>query len=122
MAKGFKFDPSELEQGLREMYERGLAAMEAVVDTGATEMEAYAKRNARWINRTGEARRRLNASYSKEDDSFKITLAHGVDYGIWLELANEKRFAIIEETLVNVGENDVMKRFESLLDDLRGVF
>ena len=33
----------------------------------------------------------------------RITLAHGVSYGIWLELAHEKNYAIIAPTIREEG-------------------
>ena len=43
-----------------------------------------------------------------------MTLAHGKDYGIWLELANEKNFAIIEPTLRYSGPE--------VVEELQGIF
>ena len=51
-------------------------------------------------------------------NGYRIRLAHGVDYGIWLELANEKRYAIIDETVKHVGDSEVMPAFQNLMDRL----
>ena len=51
-------------------------------------------------NGTIQAKATLNASLSKpKPNTSRITLAHGVDYGLWLELANEKNYAIIYPTI-----------------------
>ncbi len=65
----------------------------------AEEMEQYAKDNARWTDRTGDARERLHATVEETGPIGTIVLAHGVDYGIWLEIANGGRYSIIPETI-----------------------
>ena len=46
----------------------------------------------------------LNARVSQPDsNTVRITLAHGVDYGIWLELAHGKNYAIIAPTIREEG-------------------
>lgn len=61
----------------------------------AAEMEAWAKSNAPWQDRTGAARAGLKATVEDNDLVAEITLAHGVDYGVWLELAHGGKNAII---------------------------
>lgn len=62
-----------------------------VLQEQAAEMEAWAKANAPWQDRTGAARAGLHATV----EGNAITLAHGVDYGLWLEIANQGKYAII---------------------------
>ena len=123
MAKGLEFiyDDIKLMSSVKQMEERAMAAIEMKIDTGSQELQSYAQTNARWTNRTGEARRRLKCTYSKEKTKYKIKLAHGVKYGVWLELANEKRYSIIPETIQNKGQ-EVMEDFNNLLEELSGVF
>ena len=52
------------------------------------------------------------------DNGYRITLAHGVDYGIWLELAHEKKYAIIPETIRVVGDGEILPGFERLIERL----
>lgn len=121
MASGlqFNYDDIKLMSSIKQMEQRALAAIEMKVDTGSQEMQSYAQVNAKWTNRTGEARRRLKCTYSKEKTTYKLKLAHGVKYGIWLELANEKRFAIIPETIQIKGQ-EIMEDFNNLLEELGG--
>lgn len=68
--------------------------------TKANKIESSMKTKRPWRDRTGYAKQRLTASVSEpEEGVVRITLAHGVDYGIWLELAKEKKYAIIEPTI-----------------------
>lgn len=78
-------------------------------------IEPYAKRNARWKDRTGNARRGLNAKVSKKVLKYQITVAHGVWYGIRLETWFERRYAILEET-IKMTSPKVLENYRNLLD------
>lgn len=62
------------------------------------ELEAYMKKNAKWNDRTGNARRGLKADLEENDNYVKIELKHTVDYGVYLEYAMETRYSILEPT------------------------
>lgn len=90
----------------------GLLALPVVVDEGiellleqiAEEMEAYAQSNASWEDRSGDAREGLTAEVVDEG-LFRnsIVLYHTVDYGIWLEIRWNGRYAIILPTIEHFG-------------------
>lgn len=61
----------------------------------AGDMETWAKQNAPWQDRTGDARERLHATVEETGPIGTIVLSHGVDYGIWLEVAHSGAYAII---------------------------
>jgi len=65
----------------------------------AQEILASAQANAPWADRTGAAREGLEVSVDEEGDEIVVTLAHTVEYGIWLETIQSGRFAIIMPTL-----------------------
>lgn len=111
-----KMDISDMASKLEAMATRGDAAVRVFAEQGATKLRSYAQSNAPWTDRSGSARTRLNAYVSAIANGYRITLAHGVDYGIWLELAHEKRFAIIPQTLEYVGTNQIMPAFERFLE------
>lgn len=122
MANDLKFDTSKLENGLKQFQSRALAAIEMKVSTKyVPKLRESAQINARWENQTGEARRRLNASYEMVANGYKLILAHGVNYGIWLELAHEKRYAIIMETIDSVGVNEILPDFEKFINKLNSL-
>lgn len=98
-----KFDMNSLVSGINELNQKAYIAIKMYGNTAAKKLEGDAKTSARWVDRTGAARNRLTG-YTEDIDVFthknvRIILAHGVDYGIWLELANEKRYAIIQPTI-----------------------
>jgi hypothetical protein len=69
-----------------------------VVDV-AVEALDYAKANAPWNDRTGDARAGLDTSVQWEGDTIVWDLYHQVDYGLPLETIQNGRFAIIMPTL-----------------------
>lgn len=81
----------------------------------AAEMEAYAKSNAPWQDRTGAARSSLSATVEETGPIGTIVLSHGVPYGIWLEVANGGRFAIIAPTIDVFGPR-VMRSLQNMIN------
>jgi hypothetical protein len=79
---------------------RNLAAFTAGF---AQRVEAYAKANASWEDRTGDARAGLTAEGRQRLVAYYIDLYHTVDYGIWLEVRWSGKYAIIIPTLEVMG-------------------
>lgn len=67
--------------------------------TTAVRWEALAKTQAPWTNRTGMARATLHADATMNGMGGEIVLSHGMDYGIWLEIANGGRYQVIDPTM-----------------------
>lgn len=111
-------DASDLKKGLLMFETKAQKAIRMYAETSAVKMEAHAQDNAEWEDRSGDARKRLKGSVEIHDNGYAIVLAHGVDYGIWLELAHEKKFAIIQPTINEVGEKKIMPGFHRLLERL----
>lgn len=65
----------------------------------AGDMEAFARANAPWTDRSGDARRELSAAAEADGGTVRASIAHGVDYGIWLENRFNGRYAIISRTM-----------------------
>lgn len=114
---GFSWDMSGLESGLESFMGKSEAAIRMYAETAALKLQNYSRNKAPWTDRTGHARQRLSGTVTKVTNGYKITLAHGVDHGIWLELAHEKRFAIIQPTIL-ANSNEIMRGFEKLLERL----
>jgi hypothetical protein len=79
--------------------ERLKAAVFDLCSLFAAKIETYAKQNARWTDRTGNARQGLTARAFRVGAGVVIYLFHTMSYGIWLEVKNQGRFAIILRTL-----------------------
>lgn len=74
-------------------------AIDTRLDKLAAEIEAYAKDNAPWDDRTGDAREGLTAEAYHDGSKHGVVLYHTVDYGIWLEIRWSGTYAIILPTI-----------------------
>lgn len=100
MALTIDYSQSSLSQNLDKMATKLGAVILMYAATKASEIQASMKSERPWTDRTGMAKALLNAKVSQPSETIvRITLAHGVNYGIWLELANEKKYAIIAPTI-----------------------
>ena len=119
MAFQLDYNQSSLKKNLDNMSVKLGAVVLMYAATKASEIESKMKQNRPWTDRTGMAKALLSAKVSQPNDkTVRITLAHGVDYGIWLELANEKNYAIIAPTVDEEGPriitdlNDLMSKLK----------
>ena len=114
MAFRLDYDESTLKKNLDKMSVKLGAVILMYSATKASEIEAKMKINRPWTDRTGMAKALLNAKVSQPNkNTVRITLAHGVNYGTWLELAHGKNYAIIAPTIRDEGP-----RIVSDLDNL----
>lgn len=114
-ATGITWEGAEtVEQNMRGYPRVVRRAIASVSRKHARKMGRYAKANAKWTDRTGEARKRLFAKVEINGESVIINLSHGVFYGLFLEIKNQGRFAIIWPT-IRATQND-------FVDDLQAIF
>lgn len=100
---------------LETMRERLPLGVRMYCETVAKKLEGDAKKKAPWTDRTGQARIRLTAYVTQIQPGIcEITLAHGVYYGVFLELAHEKRFATIMPT-INRNQKEIMRGFSVII-------
>lgn len=112
---GFKFNAKELLSSLGGLDERVDSAVHMYAEACAPKVEGEAKETAPWTDRTGDARKRLTCKVEKTPLGYRLKLAHGVDYGMWLELSNEKKYAVIEPTLKRMGKTQILPGLRNLL-------
>ncbi len=91
--------PATLGQNVGDYVKRVLSAVFDLATLFAAKIEAYAKANAKWTDRTANARQGLTARAFKDASTVTIILFHTMAYGIWLEIANAGKYAIILKTL-----------------------
>lgn len=115
---GLKFDLSGMISGLADCESKADMAIRMLAEQGAIQLQNFARENRKWTDRTGHARQRMHGYVGDIPEGYRVTLAHGVDYGIWLELAHEKRFAIIPQAIEYVGTFEIMPGFEHLIERL----
>lgn len=93
-------------QKLASGFRRGSSKIEKALEPIAQMGENYAKSNHRWQNRTGDAEAGLTGAVGWDTDTdLVIAFYHTVDYGVYLELGFQKRYAILEETAQYVSQH-----------------
>lgn len=115
-----RLETQEVRDNMDKLQSKFQAAVELLCANGAQKMENYAKENRPWHDRTGDARRRLNGSWDKVGEVYRVSISHGVSYGVYLEFKNERRYAILKPTVEKVGYGEVLPAFENLLDKTIG--
>ena len=106
-----RFDVKDVLEGLTRMPPKVMAALQIFGNTVAKDFESYAKRNRPWTDRTGRARQGLTGYCIVRANGVRICIAHTVDYGLWLEYAREKKYAILEPT-VRLKSPEAIKAFQ----------
>lgn len=110
-----RIDSKGLKEGLERLFNKSDSKIKKYLSTTERKLENYAKQNAPWTDRSGRARLGLHSYTEKKPFGYRLIIAHGVDYGIWLELAHEKKYAILNET-IQQNTNDIMKGFTKLIE------
>lgn len=119
MAFQLDYNKSTLKKNLDKMPVKLGAVVLMYASTKASELQAKMKLNRPWTDRTGMAKALLNAKASQlNKNTIRIILAHGVDYGIWLELANGKNYAIIAPTIRDEGPR-IVEDLNNLMSKLK---
>jgi len=69
--------------------------------------------NAYWTNRTHDAESRVFSDAQIEGDIISWFIAHAIDYGVYLELANDRQNEALRPTIVHFFD-DFKRDLESL--------
>lgn len=115
-SKKYSIDVSKVLKGITDFEGAFDKALMIFAQSGAQKMEQYAKKNRKWTDRTGRARQSLKGSAFRIDNGYRIQIAHGVYYGVYLEYAHERKYAILERTITKVGMEQIMPAFHNFLD------
>ena len=113
-----RLDDSDLQDGLNQLKQKVQAGLLIYGETVAKDFESYAKANRPWTDRTGAARQRLNGYVESILHGIRICIAHGVSYGIHLELSHGKKYAILEPT-VRLKGNDAIKGIKAMFSAIK---
>lgn len=112
---GFSWRTDTLFKGLD--IERISAAINMKAETEAVRLQGHMQTQRPWTDRTGQAKRTLSAEAERKSNAIVITLAHGVEYGKWLEIRWNERYSIIKPTIATQSAR-VMASMQGLLDRL----
>ena len=99
-----------------------LEKLSNVADVSAKDLEAKARKNAKWTDRTGQARRSINGSSSLNGTNIQIKLEgyavqDKTEYFQYLEKAHRKKYAILEPTIKD-SKDDVVNRYAKALSQI----
>lgn len=83
------------------------------------EATRWAKENAPWTDRTGNARAGLHSGVAEglQRDFFELYIAHSVFYGIYLETRFNGKYAVINPTIIHIGAK-IMERMNHVFERL----
>lgn len=90
------------------------AAIGVYADTAAKTMEGYAKENAKWTDRTGNARNSILGEFGWKGNKAVITLSGNMEYSVYLELANGKKYAILSPTIQKYS-TEILRGYQRLV-------
>lgn len=109
------YDDKRLRRNLRNFDKNVKRSIEAVFDREAADAEVYVKTKAPWTDRTGAARSGLLVIANHGASFDEIFFAYSVNYGIWLEVAHDRKYAIIGPAM-RVYSELLMAHLDHLLD------
>lgn len=89
-------------------------SISAIIDFNSAFATMWMKDNARWTDDTGAARSGLTAIPNHFNTYEEILMAYSVHYGIWLEVANNRKYEILQSAMRIIG-NKVMQDLTLLL-------
>lgn len=119
MAFQLNYSNSSLRSGLDKMAVKLGAVVLMYASTKASSIQYKMKMNRPWTDRTGMAKALLTVRVSRpSEQKIRMTLAHGVEYGVWLELAHGKNYAIIAPTIREEGPR-VIQDMSDLMNKLK---
>ena len=110
------FDRSGLDEGLNDFKTRAEIGIRMYTETAALKLESEMKAKAKWTDRSGAARQRLKGTSENISTGHRIRLSQGVEYGMFLELGREKKYAIIVPTIMGEAAREVFAGFKNLID------
>ena len=103
-----KLNSDKFLNNLAQTENRLLHATRLYAETSAAQLEAYAKQNAPWKDITGISRQTISHDVKSQRYRQTIILRGGVSrHFIFLELGFERRYAIIEPTMIKMAPNIV---------------
>lgn len=114
------YDDRKLRRNLKNFNENLKRNLAIVTDRRAAITEGELKQRAPWTDDTGAARSGLMAIPHHGPGFIEIYMTYSVDYGIWLEIANNRKYAVIGPMMRIAGDN-LMKDLQGLIDHMKGM-
>jgi len=86
-------------RNLDRFYKKKMAGVQGVGTIISAKAATKSKADHPWKNQTHHAEQGLYGKFRWEGTQGIIEHGHRVDYGVWLELAHDGKYAILEKTL-----------------------
>lgn len=112
---GFRVDISGFMKNVSETELKTRAAIALMADTGGKKLEAEAKLNAPWQDQSSKARDTIVGGYEWVGDVCSIFVCGNMEYSPYLELCNEKKYAILWPTVLKL-HPEILRGFHKILD------
>lgn len=95
-----RIDAGDALRGLQQAQRTVLDGVARYGQTAAAEMEAYAKANRPWTDRTGNARRTLEGRFERSSgNAYTVGIVGHMPYSVYLELSYGQKYAILYPTV-----------------------
>jgi hypothetical protein len=101
-SSGFRWSYDQIRPSLKSAEQKAKSYLSRITTFHALRAETYARLNAPWTDRTGNARSGLTAEADNSGSGnlhYEINIYHKMPYGIWLEVRWSGRYAIIVPTV-----------------------
>lgn len=110
----FDLDIDDLVNGLADFDDKMKVAISIYADAAGEKLEAEAKDNAPWTDRTGLSRETIEGGNEWDGDECYIYVAGNTDYFPFLELCHDKKYATLKPSLDKLSP-EIIKGMENLL-------
>lgn len=131
---GIIIESDTLTKGLKEFPPKLAKYVGAYLQYEESNVQDYMRSNAKWTDRTSNARQGLFAKYqggqsltfynvakggaTNDKATWSIVCYHTMPYGIWLEVRWDGKYAIIYPTIVHEGKR-IMKGLKGLIGRMK---
>ena len=93
-----------VKKNISNLYEIRRVKLYALSLSYAQRATKRARANKKWTDRTGDAVKRMFSRRIDDGDDLGFFLSHGVEYGIYLELANDRKYEIIRPIIADLAD------------------
>lgn len=111
-------DISDALSGLSAFAGNSILCAEAVGRRASADMEAFAKLNRPWTDRTGNARRTISGVCRRDSSSLSVGVEGHMPYSVFLELGHGFRYSILAPTVHHFAP-DVLLAFADGLNSMK---
>lgn len=110
----FKINCEDILKGISEFEIKSKIAVDIYADTAAKKLEAKAKQDAPWIDRTGLTRKTIEGGKQWQGDKCNVYVAGNTEQMPYLELAHDKKYAALKPSVETLS-GEILRGMVNLL-------